>query len=405
MNLEQSFFIECLGDHCKGEKSELLSSKIKIDELFRIAEKQDLGGILYEQLRENSRQKIETNNHKKAVIQEMFFSVNQRTLLKEICEKFQEAGISIICIKGSVLRDYYPIPELRSMGDLDLIIHPCDREKSDRIMTEVLGYHRFVDNHDVWAYNLNQFEIEIHDHLFYEHLTNCIDYRTYFDQIWEHVKNSKVYGLYYDNMYVPEEPFHFVYLMAHAAKHVINNGMGFRYYLDMIFFSKGIKNSKDWEKIANELEKLQLLDFTRKCFALCEKWMSVKMPLGSLPLENSFYEQITEKTFNDGTFGLHNSQNKGANSAKAISVENRNYLGNALKLTIHRLFPPYRDMQLIPWYSFIDGKPWLLPIAWVYRWIYCLINKFQHGYNLLMEPFLQKERIKKRESYIRKWGL
>ena len=129
------------------------------------------------------------------------------------------------------------------------------------------------------------------------------------------------------------------------------------------------------------------------------------MPLDDLPLDEKFFREVTEKTFRDGTFGLHNEQNEAAHSAKEIRRAEEPYWKTTLALTVKKLFPPYRDMQLIPWYSFVDGRPWLLPVAWVYRWFYTAIHKFRKSRDLLTEPFLKREVIERREAYIRRWGL
>ena len=109
--------------------------------------------------------------------------------------------------------------------------------------------------------------------------------------------------------------------------------------------------------------------------------------------------------FNDGMFGLENEQNEAAHAAKEIKRSKDSYWISAAKLTIHRLFPPYRDMQLVPWYGFLDGRPWLLPAAWVYRWFYTATHKFKQSKELLTEPYTKRKIIEKREKLIRGWGL
>lgn len=405
MTAEQTYFLQCLADYCQKQTSAAPSEQIDLETLFQIAKDQSLDGILYEQIKEYLGQQVGTGGFEQSVIQEAYFSVNREVLLKEVAESFLQEGIPFICMKGAVLRDLYPTPELRSMGDIDLIIKSEDRQISDSIMSDKLGYRKFVDNHDVWTYDLGTFEFEIHDHMFYEHLTNHVDYKSYFDQIWDHAKLGEVFGFCSPNMYVPDEAFHFLYLMTHTAKHVVNKGMGFRAYLDMIFLSRRIKTDKEWNWIREELEKLQLLDFTRVCFAFCERWFGEKMPLKPMIPEETFYQKVMEKTFQDGTFGLNNQENTGANATKEILRDDRDYLRSSLKLTMSKLFPPYEDMQLIPWYSFVDGRPWLLPAAWIYRWFYCARHKLSHGADLLTEPLLRKEKILQRQDYLQKWGL
>ena len=161
----------------------------------------------------------------------------------------------------------------------------------------------------------------------------------------------------------------------------------------------------DWAFLEAELERLKLLEFTRTCFALCRRWFGVDMPLGSGPLEKAFFEEATDKVFRDGTFGLHNEQNEAAHSAKELSRAEAPYWQTALALTWRKLFPPYRDMQLVPWYHFVDGRPWLLPAAWVYRWFYTARHKFSQSKALLAEPFAKRSVIEERKQLIDRWGL
>ena len=404
MTPEETYFLNCLSSCCTGAQTDPPPERLDLEELFRIAEEQSLGGIVFDQMQKWLGYRIGGGGFQKEVIRDAYYSVNREMLLKEIAGAFGRAGISFLCMKGALLREYYPVPELREMGDLDLVIHPEDRQKSDRIMTEELGYRRFVDNHAVWTYYLNTFEVEIHDHMFYEHLANRFDYRSYFDHVWEHVQRAPVFGIQALNLLVPEEEFHFLYLMAHTAKHVINNGSGFRAYLDMILLSRRIA-SEMWDRIVQELEMMELLDFTMTCSALCEQWFGVGLPVSHAALDSVFLEEVTRKTFHDGIFGLENRENEGANAAKEIKRADRKYWRTAARLTLMKLFPPYEDMQLIPWYSFVDGRPYLLPAAWIYRWFYCLFHKFPQAIRMLAEPFVRKGKIEEREDLIRSWGL
>ena len=51
-----------------------------------------------------------------------------------------------------------------------------------------------IDNHAVWTYWIDQFVFEVHDHMFYEQLTNDFDYKGYFDHIWDKRENACVFG-------------------------------------------------------------------------------------------------------------------------------------------------------------------------------------------------------------------
>ena len=399
MTNEQELFLTCLRDYCHGRPTIGPAGPTDHQELYRLAQDQSLAGVIYEQ----SRGWPETDQRfRRSLLNCAAATANRRDMLREIAGRFGDAGIPFICMKGSVFRDSWPVGALRSMGDIDLIIKPGDRAKSDGIMLS-LGYRKLVNHQDVWTYWIEPFMFEIHDHMFYETLTKRFDYRNYFDTVWDSCHKGAVFGLTAENMYVPDDDLHFLYLMAHTAKHIINSGSGFRAYLDMVFYSRN--KDLDWVFLEGELTKMGLIEFTRTCFALCEEWFAVEMPLAHRGLEEGFLETVTRKTFHDGVFGLMNVENKVAKSAKEVRRASGRYWMAALALTIRKLFPSYSSMQLVPWYSWIDRRPWLLPAAWVYRWYYCILHKFNKGTGLLLEPFIKREKVERRETLISDWGL
>lgn len=399
MTYEQKYFLQLLEDYVHRRPSVMPFEKVDWLKIAEYAREQSLEGIVYVQCRDL----LDENSQARKELHKGFYSAayvyaNGKAVLEQMEAEFQKSKISFLPFKGAVLRRYYPNPELRIMGDIDVLIHSRDKEAADRAM-KGLGYDKFVDNHAVWTYLKPNVMIEIHNAMFYEYLSNSIDYRGYFDHIWEtaFLVNDK-------GRYEPEPNRHFLYLICHTAKHVINHGIGFRAFLDMVFMAQNEKKL-DWDWIKEELNRLQLLGFTETCFALCQQWFHVSMPLPSGKLDQAFFEEVTAKTFCDGTFGLQNEQNEGAHAAKEIQRAGRAYWRTALILTWKKIFPPYEDMQLIPWYSFVDGRPWLMPVAWIYRWLYTVTHKFKHTKNLLVEPFVKRDRIKKREDFINSWKL
>lgn len=403
MTAEQRFFIQILADHVHGRPSSPESDAMDWEKIAAYADEQALLGMVYIQTRDYFKERPDTAPEiaarlHKGFLSDVYLYANRDAELAEFAR--QCADVPFVLMKGSVVRDYYPAPALRSMGDVDIIIHTEDRQKTDEILLAG-GYRKMVDNHAVWTYDKDYIEFEIHDHMFYEYLANDVDYRGYFDRVWEHVRLLDGTG----NLYVPEENFHFLFLMTHLAKHITNNGMGFRAFLDLVFMIQKAGNRLDWQWIRQELEKLKLLAFTKTCFAFCQRWFDAEMPVESAALDGDFYAEVTAKMFNDGIFGLENRQNLAAHSAKEIKRSKNSYWLTAIRLTLHRVFPSYRDMQLVPWYRFVDGRPWLLPAAWVYRWFYTAAHKFEHSKNLLLEPYNKREVIEKREKMISSWGL
>ena len=406
MDKERKLLLRMLADHVHGTDTCPADQEIDWDVFCGYVLEHSLGGIAYVQLKKFFQDasavpaEVMEKLHGRFLF-DIYLYANRDAEIRAIAR--QLGDVPIILMKGMVVSAYYPVRQLRSMGDVDFVIHPEDRQAADQVM-QAEGYGRMIDNHAVWTYEKKSIAIEIHDHMFYEYLSNDVDYRGYFDQqIWSHTEQCPDMKL--PNVLVPDANFHFLYLMTHLAKHVTNKGVGFRFFLDLVFMCQEIGDQMDWKWIQAELEKLKLLDFTKTCFAFCERWFDVRMPLKSAAIEPGFYEAVTDKMFNDGIFGLKNEQNEAAHSAKEMKKSELPYWMTAVVLTFKKLFPPYRDMQLIPWYRFVDGRPWLMPAAWVYRWFYTATHKFRASRDLLMEPFEKRRIIEKREKMIRDWGL
>lgn len=397
MTAEQRFFLQVLSDYIHGRATEPPAGRLDWGRVLTFAQIHGLTGVTWLQCREHLGEDPEVLARLHGgFFSDVFHFVCRNRDFQEVSAAFAEAGIPFLPMKGTLLCRYHPVPQLRSMGDIDLVIRPQDRRRAHEIMTG-LGFSCIVDNHAVWTYKRDVITYEVHDHMMYEHLANEMDYRGYFDHVWDYAVplEGTCYGL--------DPSFHFLYLMAHTAKHMVNKGSGFRPFVDMVLMTR--REALDWPWITAQLKRLRLLDFTRICFALCRVWFQVDMPLPAAKLDGAFYEQATRKAFLDGIFGLDNRENQTGASAKAIKRSCLPYWLTALCVTMKKLFPPYRDMQLIPWYSFVDGRPWLLPGAWLYRFYYCARYKKRHGKSLLEEPFIHRREIEARERFMRQWGL
>ncbi len=421
LTLSQTFMLQCVSDFIYGrettasvaagtdriEKESPEGKKHRLllnwSEIFEIAGKQSLEGILYYQCRDQMPKNIK-KRYFRHYLANGVFSIEREKVVRELATHLEEQRIQVIFMKGAVLRDYYPVPQLRSMGDIDFVIRPEDREETDRILRNQMGFERSIDVHEVWTYWKGKIYLEVHSHMFYAELANRTDYRSYFDHVWEHCHKGMVFGVSSDSILVPDVEYHFLYLAVHTAKHIIASGSGFRAYMDMAILGREAVGM-DWDYISKELEQLSLREFAATCMTLCERWFGTSSPMGLEKADEEFLVSVTEKTFRDGVFGLENSENVEADTAKQMRRFDGPYYIGALKQTVRKLFPAYRDMQLIPWYSFVNGRPWLLPFAWIYRWIYCGTLKMRHSWKKLAIPFANKTEVEIRQEYLSKWGL
>lgn len=391
MTKEQSFILGVLSDHINRKKT-LLDTADGCDwnAIMSSAHKHQVEGILYYQCK----QFVPTNIKSRLAelyASNLFYYSNRERQFKEIEIAFDQEQIPFYTVKGMNVAKAYPIPALRTMGDCDIIVHPNDKEKAHEVMLS-LGYKNQLQRDQEWAYFKNKLEFELHDHLLYNELVNSQVSKDFTDLAWDYVHLDES-----GHQYELDWSFHFVFLILHLKKHFLNSGVGFRQFLDLTVVAK--EWPIDWKWTSDILTNLRLLKFTKVCSSLCEHWFDVKMPL-SIELEDDFVEAATDKIFENGIFGFDDEQNRG--NDRLNTIRDKGKIGTILG----RIFPSYKNVRYVPHYSFVNGRPWLLPIVWLYRLVRgIVVGKGTDGLELIENAINSDDDVNNREAILKRWGL
>lgn len=280
---------------------------------------------------------------------------NRAALAEDFRRALAQRGIDHIVMKGLVLREFYPVPELRTFGDIDLVIRPEDRKRCHELMLE-LGFSVKTDWEPVYSYVRDNEFYEIHTELLEVDVSEKADYRGYFRKVWDHAVETEPHCW----QFTPE--YHFLYLLVHIAKHVTGSGAGLRMYLDIAVFVRQYGDALDWAWVAGELEKLRLAAFANAVLTLVREAFGVTAPLALTPMAERTLDAFLEFTVSGGVFGQSN-HDSGVNAMKNESRSGGEI--SRVGTIARRLFPPARTIQSR--YTYLQTKPWLLPAAWVHR--------------------------------------
>lgn len=325
-------------------------------------------------------------------------SVVQNNEAEIIIEELNNAKIPHVFLKGFVLKNFYPMKELRTMGDIDFLIKPEDREKTHSLMLD-LGYEEGNIEGQVWDYIKGIVRLEVHTQIMYHNISNGIDYVSYFKNTWSHVRQkSKSYT------YELTDEYHFLFLLVHMAKHFDYNGCGIRMIMDIAMYMIYFRDRLDWNYINVEIEKLDLVIFTKNILILCNLWFGVKCQEQLPSLYDSFYRDLSHYILSAGTFGVYERNIY----ARLLRKEYSNDIGIArVFLRAYRkiIFPNYKDMYEIKYYSFLKNRPFLLPISWIYRVWRCILFKGKSSVCKLIDIAKSKKEADKQYEILNKLGL
>ena len=287
----------------------------------------------------------------KAMINYYGYQYRRNKQMERLITILNENQIDHLLMKGYIVKDLYPVPELRSYGDIDFVIKKEDRNKTDQLMID-LGYKYHEQWEPVYSYIKDTEYYEIHTEMLDSEISDGKQ-REYFYDFWNHAINKE------RHTYVLDDEYHFLYLLAHLAKHASRRGAGLRMYLDIAVYIDHYRNSLDWKYIIEQLEILNLKRFFYSVCSLCKRWFSVEPPCYIEYIDDETAERFTEITMNGGTFGFQNN-----NDAVTTLKESKEH-NNKFRIIVRQIFPPVDKLQAR--YTYLQKNKWLLPVAWIDR--------------------------------------
>ena len=106
------------------------------------------------------------------------------------------------------------------------------------------------------------------------------------------------------------------------------------------------------------LDKLGLRDFANAALTVAEKYFAVKSPIELRDIEPTVFEDFMDFTMDGGTFGFV-GRDSGLITLKTSKE------GSRAATVLRRLFPKAETIESR--YTYLQGRHWLLPAAWVHR--------------------------------------
>ncbi len=369
----KKIFIDILSDYLNKRESKIDMRSVDKECLINLAKKHNVAGVVYHQ--------TNIQELKGLYYATLYMNANREDEEKQVFQAI--AKFDYFPIKGQCIAFFYPVPQLRTMGDTDIVIREKDKLAVHTILCEKLGYVNKTQGVTVWNYNRCGTELEIHTKMINAKYDYDQKYEDYFLQCWDYVNNHEL-----------NWNFHFLYLIVHLRKHFMNSGVGIRQFMDIACVELNV--NLDWQWLEKEARTIELFDFMKTVLSYINIWFGIASPYNDKIIEQDIFERSTELILNNGVFGFDNKEN-------AINVDANQYLdgqNNDIKdIIIGRLFPS-REQMVREKYMREGQTKMLLPIAWGKR-IWSKRGHIEDSLNSI--PSVDK--INKRMQLYKHWGL
>lgn len=280
-------------------------------------------------------------------------SEKQMFEIEKIYAAFENNVIDYMPLKGCRMKALYPKPELRTMGDADILIRTEQYKAIESILTELgFTFKNKLDHEIVWF--SSALMLELHTQIM---SVRHLDFRNYFKDGWWLAK--KATGRYHQ-MSAEDE---FIYLFTHFTKHFRGGGIGCRHVTDIWVYLRS-NPDLDQNYITEHLSKLNILEFYNNILGLIGVWFEGEKSSDKLEL-------ISDFIFSSGNWG--SSETHVLSDTAGNTVKGRFGLKGRGLYIVSTLFPRLEVVKAH--YPILEKRPWLLPVVWFIRFFQKVLCK------------------------------
>ncbi len=258
---EENYLLNLISESLKKESfsstesagEEYISKDLDWNAVLEMADNHSVLSLLYESLAKNELISSEgvkkySGNAKKTVLQQYHLLF----LSKYLVDVLEERGIKTVVLKGVVAGSFYPTPELRKSGDIDLLLLDPLQEN---VMKEVMLEHDFWVKEEQLALHHVTFEtrsgIEIEVHTLLAEPFDNRNMNQYLENLLYEKKceteEREVMGI---RLPVLSKAYFAYELLLHMLQHFLRSGFGLKLLCDWVVFWR--------EEVSNEQKEMYL---------------------------------------------------------------------------------------------------------------------------------------------------
>ena len=329
----------------QSDKAENINlSAEQLSTIYNTAKKHDIEQIVSYGIKQLGIILDDNSLIEKSIFKAVYRYENITYAYKNLCDSLEASSIPFLPLKGSVIRNFYPEPWMRTSCDIDILIHEEDCEKAVEILVNNYGYkYSEKGSHDISMFAPNNIHIELHYDLVEERHSNSHFETEVLNTVWETAVLKEGYNCMYE---MPDEMFYF-YHIAHMAKHFEQGGCGIRSFIDL-WILDNLKN-KDHSKRDELLKKGKLLKFAECARKLSRVWFDNE-EADSVTLRMEAY------ILSGGAYGV----------LENLIILQQQKKGGRMKYALSKIFLSYDIIKY--YYPILQKHRWLTPIMEVRRW-------------------------------------
>lgn len=283
MEAFEQIFLQIIHDACTNKTSSIDIQPQDLDALLALVKDQSCVPYVLPYLNDKSR--LEPLKYQTKLMMLNYCQIDQFT--RRIAVLFEANQIPYVLLKGISLAAFYPVPEYRKLGDVDLYIN--ERAQFERAGKLLLanGFKKdddVSDHHQRYFYTFPKTDrilvLELHFRIVglyqYAPANRIVDavFGSNAFQPEHQVINKTTYPV------LPPTQYTF-YMLHHMLKHYLYNGFGIRLLCDFTFYLEHFYNQIDFDQIHSWCRDSKILHLYEIILETCRIYLGLPETIDS----------------------------------------------------------------------------------------------------------------------------
>lgn len=237
---------------------------------------------------------------------------------KDLIELLAAHNKPYVILKGTSCAAYYPNPELRSLGDVDFLIDPNDRNEIEALLLDA-GYNREQENHDCHTvFRKPDAHLEMH------YKVAGIPNGEIGEKVSAFLENIFSKPVLRETKLgafnAPQDVFHGLIILLHMQHHMLGEGLGLRHLCDWACFVQKTGGMAFWnEALLPFLKEIGLLQYAAVMTKTAARYLKTDCPEWAKQVPDLLCEGVIEDILAGGNFGKKDE----ARAKSGMMVSNR----------------------------------------------------------------------------------
>lgn len=220
----------------------------------------------------------------------------------QVVDSFAKDRIPVVILKGSSVSRYYPTPDLRTLGDIDILVAPEYVQKAIEVLRR-LGYEMREADHDFhYGFVRKDAYVELH----YDVTTlpdSIAGVRT--KQKTEQFLSNTVAAHISGHVFpVLTDENQALSLLLHMVRHMYETGIGLRQMCDWMMFVNNTDVTVFEHTILPTLKRCGLLQYAKVATAVCVKYLGLSAQKVSWrEVDDDLVDAFLDSVFSGGNMG------------------------------------------------------------------------------------------------------